>query len=123
MMSTLPSQFSDFLVQVKASQTLWALQERSSEGWVVLDSINFEDTDVMPLWSSAELAQKHCIDEWQDYTPVAISVADWLEFWVEDLASDNVMVGVNWQDDDYLELELGEFSQQLASIEAFKKEH
>jgi hypothetical protein len=48
-----------------------------------------------------------------------ISVGDWLEFWVEDLAADNVMIGVDWQGEDYLEMELAEFSQQLAEIEAF----
>lgn len=112
---------NDFIQQVQGSQQFWALQDASSEGWVIVDSINFENTDVMPLWSSAELAQSHCNDEWQDYSPVAISVADWLEFWVEDLASDNVMIGVNWQGEDSdMELELADFSQQIAAIEKFK---
>ena len=44
-----------------------------------------------------------------------------LEFWVEDLAEDNVMIGVDWQGDEYLEVELAEFSQKVAEIEAFKK--
>jgi hypothetical protein len=108
-----------FLAEAKASQTFWALQDQTSEGWVILDSINFENTDVMPLWSNKGLATTHCIDEWQDYTPVEISVADWLEFWVEDLAQDNIMIGVNWQgEDEYLELELADFSQKLAEIES-----
>ena len=109
---------ADFIAQVKTTQTLWALQDKASEGWVVLDSINFEDTDVMPIWSSEALAQAHCIDEWQGYVPKAIPLADWLEFWVEDLAEDNVLIGVEWQDgSEYLELELAEFSQMLAKIE------
>lgn len=113
---------NDFMASVKKTQTMWALQDTGSEGWVILDSINFEETDVMPLWSSAELASSHCSDEWQDYTPVAISVADWLEFWVEDLAEDNVMIGVNWQgEEEYIELELAEFSQGVAEIETFAK--
>ena len=118
------SQLADFLNQVKTSQTLWALQDKASEGWVVLDSINFENAEVMPLWSSAELAQQHCIEEWADYLPAAISVADWLEFWLEDLAEDNVMIGVNWlTEDEYVELELTDFSQAIAEIESLQKPH
>jgi len=117
-----PTTLVSFLAEVKPTQTLWALQDKASEDWVVLDSPNFENTDVMPLWSSAELAQLHCIDEWSDYTPSAITLADWLEFWLEDLNEDNVIVGINWQDDDEtcLEMELSEFTQALAEVESLK---
>jgi hypothetical protein len=118
-MSDNNSHFDNFISTVKSTQKLWALHDQATEGWVILDSINFENTDVMPVWSQEELAKSHCTDEWQDYVPVMISVGDWLEFWVEDLAADNVMIGVDWQGEDYLEIELAEFSQQLAEIEAF----
>ncbi|WP_297820892.1 DUF2750 domain-containing protein [uncultured Paraglaciecola sp.] len=109
---------ADFMAQVQVTQTLWALQDQASEGWVVLDSINFENADVMPVWSSMELAKSHCVDEWQDYVPMAITLADWLEFWVEDLAEDNVLIGVEWRDGgEYIELELVEFSQMVAKLE------
>ncbi|AGH43310.1 DUF2750 domain-containing protein [Paraglaciecola psychrophila] len=109
---------ADFMAQVQATQTLWALQDQASEGWVVLDSINFENADVMPVWSSIELAKSHCVDEWKDYVPMSISLADWLEFWVEDLAEDNVLIGVEWRDGgEYIELELVEFSQMVAKLE------
>jgi hypothetical protein len=116
---------STFLTDVKTAQSFWALQEKSGEDWVVLDSINFENTDVMPLWSSQALAQIHCIDEWQEYVPTKITLSDWLEFWLEDLGEDGVIVGVNWleesnqaEDNEYVELDLAEFSQALAEIEA-----
>ncbi|MFT6208531.1 MAG: hypothetical protein ACJA0T_002454 [Colwellia sp.] len=116
---------STFLVDVKNNQSFWALQEKSAEDWVVLDSINFENTEVMPLWSSQELAQKHCVNEWQEYVPTKITLSDWLEFWLEDLSEDGVIVGINWQeetsdtnDNTYVELDLAEFSQALAEIEA-----
>lgn len=109
---------ADFMAQVQNTQTIWALQDQASEGWVVLDSVNFENTDVMPVWSSIELAKSHCVDEWQDYVPKVITLGDWLEFWVEDLAEDNVLIGVEWRDGgEYLEVELAEFSQMLANIE------
>jgi hypothetical protein len=110
-----------FLEQVKETQVLWALQDNVSEDWVVLDSPTFENTEVMPLWSSASLAKQHCIDEWSDYTPAEISLADWFEFWLEDLNEDGVIVGINWQgDDECFELELSDFTQSLAEIERLK---
>lgn len=108
----------EFFAQVKPQQTLWALQDTATEDWVVLDSINFENTDVLPLWSSQALAQQHCIEEWSDYQPAEIKLADWFEFWLEDLNEDGVIVGINWPEDgDCLELELDEFSQALAEVE------
>lgn len=107
-----------FLNQIKENQIIWALQDKASEDWVVLDSINFEDTDVMPLWSTEALAQSHCIEEWAEYIPVAITVADWMEFWVEDLLEDGVIIGLDWQEnEDCFELELAEFTQSLAAVE------
>ncbi|MBU2870008.1 DUF2750 domain-containing protein [Colwellia sp. E2M01] len=111
----------NFLVEAKPTQLIWALQDKASEDWVVLDSPSFEDTEVMPLWSNEALAKEHCIEEWSSYVPCQISLADWFEFWVEDLNEDNVIVGVNWQgDDECLEIELGEFTQALAEIESLK---
>lgn len=108
-----------FLAQAKTSQTFWALQDKESEDWVILDSVNFEDTEVMPLWSDKALAQSHCIEEWREYSPAEISVADWLEFWIEDLKEDNIVIGIDWQgEEEYLELDLADFSQAIAEIEA-----
>jgi len=106
-----------FLTEITTAQVFWALQEPNSEDWVVLDSIAFENAEVMPLWSTQALAKAHCKDEWQSYVPNAISVADWLEFWLDDLHEDGVLVGVNWSENMYEELEVTEFSQALASIE------
>jgi len=110
--------FKAFLKDVQLDQVLWALQDKASEDWVVLDSINFENTDVMPLWPTEALAKQHCSDEWKNYSPAAISLADWFEFWLEDLNSDGVIVGINWPEDgECLELELDVFTQGLAEIE------
>ena len=108
-----------FLNSVKEPQAVWGLQDSESEGWVVLDSIHFEDSEVMPLWDSMEKAQAHCIDEWKGYQAVAISLASWFEFWVEDLIADNMIIGVNWPvEGEVEEIELVEFSQSLSEIES-----
>jgi hypothetical protein len=120
-MSDNKTTLSTFLSAVKPSQKLWGLQDKVTQGWVILDSILYEDTDVMPLWSSAELAQQHCIDEWASYEPCAISVSDWLEFWLADLNSDGIIIGVNWLlQGDCTEMELADFTQALAEIELLK---
>ena len=120
-MSNNNSTLQTFLANVKPTQILWALQDKASEDWVVLDSIAYENTEVMPLWSSAELAQQHCIDEWSGYIPCEISLADWFEFWLEDLSQDNVIIGIDWQDnDESLEMDLADFTQALAEIESLK---
>ncbi|MFT5759791.1 MAG: hypothetical protein ACI9LM_004570 [Alteromonadaceae bacterium] len=106
------------MADIKPTQIFWALQDKVSEDWVVLDSMNFEETEVMPIWSSESLASLHCCDEWQDYVPTEITLAEWLEFWIEDLKEDNVVIGINWPvDGDCAEVELSEFSQALAEIE------
>lgn len=107
-----------FKNDVKESQLLWALQDKASGDWVVMDSMNYEETEVMPLWSTKALAQTHCIEEWQDYVPAPIDLSDWFEFWLEDLVEDDVIVGINWVgDEDDIELGLSEFTEALGQIE------
>lgn len=118
-MTTINPTLASFLAEIKPTQLIWALQDKESQDWVVLDSINYEETEVMPLWSSEALAMQHCTDEWQEYLPVQITVADWLEFWIDELVEDNVIIGINWLDQDSdLEIDLPEFTQALVEIEA-----
>lgn len=107
-----------FFAEVKATQMIWALHDKDSDGWVIVDSVNYEDTDTILLWSTESGAQKSCTEEWANYVPTQISVADWLEFWFEDLNEDGIIVGLDWEGEDELaELELGEFTQKIADLE------
>ncbi|MGX9461450.1 DUF2750 domain-containing protein [Shewanella sp. A14] len=90
---------SSFIENVKQHQILWGLQDETGEGWVVCDSSEFEETDVMPLWSSEAAATSHCTDEWADYKAVTITLTDFLEYWVSDLNDDGVLIGVDWEAD------------------------
>ncbi|MGB0894294.1 MAG: DUF2750 domain-containing protein [Parashewanella sp.] len=121
-MTDTTSTLTTFVTGVEKEQHLWALQDSTGEGWVVCDSSQFEQTDVMPLWSSEELAQKNCTDEWQDYQVASISLNDFLEFWVSDFNDDGVMVGLNWQvDGECLEIDPIELAKQLVDVE--KEQH
>ncbi|MGS2719985.1 DUF2750 domain-containing protein [Paraglaciecola aestuariivivens] len=112
---------NEIFQQVKSNQTLWALQDSATQGWVVVDSESFENTDLMPLWSDPSLAKQHCVDDWSNYEVSEIPLAEWLEYWVEDLAEDGVMIGLNWplSGEQNSEMKLAEFSQQLAQIESY----
>ncbi|ABM00236.1 DUF2750 domain-containing protein [Shewanella amazonensis] len=118
-MTDMNPKLSSFIDNIKESQLLWGLMDADGEGWVVCDSSEYEDTDVMPLWSSEANAQKHCCDEWADYKATAISLVEFLEYWVEDLNHDGVLIGVDWEaNEDCMEVDPIDLAQDLAEIEA-----
>ncbi len=96
-MSDTSLQLQTFINNIKETQTIWALLCPKTEDWVVCDSVVYDETEVMPLWTSKALAEAYCIDEWADYQAEAISVDEFLEFWVQDLNYDGVTVGLDWQ--------------------------
>ncbi|MBU2882993.1 DUF2750 domain-containing protein [Psychrosphaera sp. B3R10] len=110
---------AEFFKEVKATQMLWGLHDKANDGWVVADSSNFENAETMPLWSTESMAQKCCVDEWSDFVPTQISVAEWLEFWFEELKEDDILIGLDWEDNGPCEeLEVVDFTQEVAEIEA-----
>ncbi|MFT4927957.1 MAG: hypothetical protein ACI8WB_004072, partial [Phenylobacterium sp.] len=96
----------------------WALQDPSSQDWVVCDSLEFEKTDVMPLWSNESGAKAYCEDEWQGYQAVTISIDDYLEFWVDELNNDGVLVGLDWTllDESSVEVDPIVVAKELADL-------
>jgi hypothetical protein len=110
---------ASFIADVTPTQSFWALQDKESEDWVVLDSVIFDETEVMPLWSTPEFALVHCTEEWSDYVPAEITLSDWLEFWVKDLIEDDAVLGINWiGEEGDVEVDLLEFTEALVNIEA-----
>ncbi|WP_440054036.1 DUF2750 domain-containing protein [Pseudoalteromonas sp. T1lg65] len=92
------SEVSTFADRVKQDAIVWALGAEDG-GMVVVDSNQFDETDVLLLWDSEEKAQAQCRDEWADFTPISIDLADFLDEWVLDLKEDEALVGLNWNDD------------------------
>ncbi|QSX28678.1 MULTISPECIES: DUF2750 domain-containing protein [Shewanella] len=118
-MSEMNTELGQFVSNVQESQLLWGLQDAGGEGWVVCDSSEYEDTDVMPLWSSEALAKSHCTEEWANYLVASISLVEFLEYWVEDLNNDGVLIGVDWKaNEDCLELDPVDVAKALAEVEA-----
>jgi Protein of unknown function (DUF2750). len=114
--SDLNANYELLLTQARETGVLWGLQ--FGEDWVVCDSNDFAETDVLPLWSSEEAARAHCVEEWSDYSPVAIDLEIFFDEWVNDLGEDGVLIGTNWNDDlDGLEVDPLELAKDLAEVD------
>jgi len=91
---------------------VWGL--RSSEGWAVAPSNEYEDRDVMPFWSDKAYATRAVKDEWSSYSPTEIPLPEFLDRWLKGMSADGVLVGTNW--DAHLtgtEIEAAELAQEL----------
>lgn len=107
---------SDFSQAVIESGQLWVLSV--DDEFVVVDSIEFDDTDVMPVFSSQSLAQALCVEDWSDYQPVAIDVETFFEEWLPGLDQDQVMLALDL-DQNLVgdEIEPFKLAKQLAKAE------
>lgn len=89
------SQLDSFCEQVREQQTLWLLS--APDGGVASVTSAYDDNkDVLLLWYSEALAQQQCVNEWQDYTAIDISLSEYFDELAPALHDDGVWVGVNW---------------------------
>ncbi len=83
-----------FIQETQESQLVWGL--RNEEGWLSCESTEFEESEVMPFWSSKEDAQIHNVEEWADFEVVEIPLDVFVEDWLITLDEDGVLGGTNW---------------------------
>jgi hypothetical protein len=88
--------FQNFIAEAKTHGVVWTLA--NGEDLLVVESVDFEDTDVMPFWSNQEAALVHCSDEWSDYKPEAIPLDVFCEGWLQEMYDDGVLIGTNWDE-------------------------
>ncbi len=96
-MSNIETELSNFVEAVTESGLIWVLSEDTE--FVVVDSIEFENTDVMPLFSSEARAQALCVEDWANYQVQAIPLDDFFEEWLPSLDEDQVLVGFDWDEE------------------------
>lgn len=109
----LNANYQRFIEDSLESGQVWGLQ--SEEGWVVVDSTEFEDSEVMPFWSDEAFAKSHCVGEWAEFKPVAMDLEEFVEDWLAGMAEDGILVGPNWNDDlEGLEVEPDELAEKLS---------
>lgn len=83
-----------FVEETKNTQLVWGL--RNEDGWLACDSTEFENSEVMPFWSSKEDAMTHNVEEWADFEVLEIPLDIFVEDWLLTLDEDGVLVGTNW---------------------------
>ncbi|ENH7112780.1 DUF2750 domain-containing protein [Vibrio fluvialis] len=83
-----------FIKESQENNLVWGL--RNEEGWLSCESTEFEDSEVMPFWSSKEDAQLHNVEEWADFEVLKIPLDIFVEDWLITLGEDGVLVGTNW---------------------------
>ncbi len=97
---------------------VWGLQHKEEETWALTSSEKYADASVMPFWSQPEFAQCHVSDDWAEYEIVAVSLEEFMDDWLTGMHSDEVLVGINW--DEKLE---GDESEPLDVLHTFESEY
>ncbi|HEY5717717.1 MAG TPA: DUF2750 domain-containing protein [Motiliproteus sp.] len=101
-----------FIEGIKANGRVWGVT--TPEGWVVCDSEEYEETDVIPFWSDEADARAHCCGDWEGHEPQSIDLSQFVERWLTGMAEDGVLAGPNWNADlAGLEIEPEDLAQQL----------
>ncbi|CAM4404012.1 DUF2750 domain-containing protein [Vibrio astriarenae] len=85
-----------FISETKDTAKVWGL--RNEDGWLAVDSTEFENSEVMPFWSNEADAKLHNVEEWADFEVLEIPLDIFVEDWLITLDEDGVLVGPNWND-------------------------
>ncbi len=103
---------AQFITKVVSTQQIWGL--KSEEGWAVAMSNLYDKAEVYVFWQTQDAAQQCSKEEWKDYKPEKISLAEFLEDWCVGIFEENSLIGVQW---DYNlcggEIEPMELAQQI----------
>ncbi|MBD1576982.1 DUF2750 domain-containing protein [Vibrio sp. S11_S32] len=83
-----------FVQETQDTKLVWGL--RNEDGWLACDSTEFQESEVMPFWSTKEDAQAHNVEEWSDFEVLEIPLDIFVEDWLITLAEDGVLIGTNW---------------------------
>ncbi len=83
-----------FIAESHETKLVWGL--KNEDGWLACDSTEFENSEVMPFWSSKEDAELHNVEEWADFEVLHIPLDIFVEDWLITLDEDGVLIGTNW---------------------------
>ena len=106
--------YDAFIATIRQSEVVWGLFSEKTDGWATCPSAAYEDTDVLPFWSDAALAQALCTDEWAVYQPQQIPLEEFINDWLPGMHEDDALVGPDWTADlEGLELEPADVAAEL----------
>lgn len=82
--------------RILKSRTVWGLKGHS--GWAVAESNDTPEFSVLLFWSDEAYARR-AQQEFPGYTPIEISLFDFLFRWLPGMSGDGVLAGTNWTGD------------------------
>lgn len=86
--------YRKFIQQVADTEQVWGLSQ--GDIWATSSSNEYEETEVILFWSDEEGAKACATDEWTDYKPESLPVAEFLENWCVGMYDDGLLVGTDW---------------------------
>jgi hypothetical protein len=86
----------DFISQVKQSKQCFVLSSES--GLLIAPSQFQEESDVLLVWSSAEVANQQCTGEWRSFDVIELDLDDLTDL-LPDLHDDALLVGLDLSDE------------------------
>ncbi|MES2277129.1 MAG: DUF2750 domain-containing protein [Bacteroidota bacterium] len=92
--ATIETKYRLFIEKTAATKLVWGLM--SKEGWANSSSNDDEDITVIPFWSDRAYAKTCARDDWRNFSPVSIPLAEFLESWCIGMADEGTLVGANW---------------------------
>jgi hypothetical protein len=82
-----------FASKVVKSGHLYLLS--ADDEYLVVDSVEYAETDVMPIFSTKEAALALCSDDWAEYQVAEVAVEDFFEQWLPELDKEGIMLGID----------------------------
>ena len=86
--------YERFVDQANELEIVWNL--KSTDGFAICESSEFDDAQVMPFWSLEKDAKDACVDDWIIYKPNPVRIDDFIDAWLHGMDEDEMYVGINW---------------------------
>ena len=86
-----------FCARAAGAGEVWVLTE--GEDCAVVESNDFEESEVMPFWSSREGAERAATGDWARYSPGAVPLDEFVASWLPSMDEDGFLVGPDWSEE------------------------
>ena len=86
-----------FCTRAAAAGEVWVLTE--DEDCAVVESNDYEESEVMPFWSDRAEAERAATGDWARYTPNRIALDEFLASYLPALDEDGYLVGPDWTEE------------------------
>jgi hypothetical protein len=92
------ARYEEFVRVICESNEVWGLRSPEKNFWCIAESNHAHGRDVMPFWPDRASALRCAKDNWSKLVPDAIPLDRFVDRWLPGMASDEVLVGANWNE-------------------------